>query len=112
MTVRERLRKDRPMTAMTIRVPEDVLRDLGVVTLRRGFESLPALVRAYVGQGLRKDLAKDPAHPEARLAEAEALLRWVRDEILEFEEDGDWSERIDAFLRPRPTKQSSTTEEP
>jgi len=59
--VRERLSKDCPMMTMTIQVPEDVLRDLGLVATRRGFESPDALVRAYVGQGLREDLAKPKA---------------------------------------------------
>ncbi len=56
--LRERLRKDRPMTAVTLRMPEDVVEDLKGVAQRLGFSGYQPLIRAYVGQGLRVDLER------------------------------------------------------
>jgi len=54
----ERLRRDRRMVDVTIRMPEDVVDDLKRVARRLGFSSHEALLRAYVGQGLRVDLER------------------------------------------------------
>ena len=56
--IQKRLRKDRPMTTISIRVPEDVIEDLKLLAPMLGFSGYQPLIRAYVGQGLRKDLAK------------------------------------------------------
>ncbi len=53
-----RLSKDRAMTSISIRVPEDVIDDLKRVAPALGFSGYQPLIRAYVGQGLRKDLAR------------------------------------------------------
>jgi hypothetical protein len=53
-----RLRRDRPMTTISIRIPEDVIEDLKEVAPRFGFSGYQPLIRAYIGQGLRKDLAR------------------------------------------------------
>jgi len=52
----KRLRKDRPMIAISVRMPEDVIDDLKAVATRLGFSGYQPLLRAYVGQGLRRDL--------------------------------------------------------
>jgi hypothetical protein len=39
-------------------VPEDVIEDLKKVAPELGFSGYQPLIRAYVGQGLRKDLAR------------------------------------------------------
>ncbi len=62
--LKERLRKDRPATAVTLNLPEDVVSDLQRVALQRGFTDFRALLRAYVGQGLRTDLEQLDATPE------------------------------------------------
>lgn len=54
--LKKRLRKDRPMTTVSLRMPEDVVDDLKRLAPRLGFTSYQALVRAYVGQGLRRHL--------------------------------------------------------
>ncbi len=65
----KRLQKDRPMTTVSLRMPEDVVQDLERIAPRLGFSGYLPLLRAYVGQGLRRDLApsegtEDPAeHP-------------------------------------------------
>jgi len=56
--IQKRLRKDRPMRTISIRVPEDVIEDLKLLAPMLGFSGYQPLIRAYVGQGLRKDLAK------------------------------------------------------
>jgi hypothetical protein len=56
--VKKRLRKDCPMTSITLRMPEDVVDDLKRIASRLGFSGYQALMRAYIGQGLRQDLAR------------------------------------------------------
>lgn len=56
--LRARLRKDRPMTMISLRIPEDVLEDLKLVAPWLGFSGYQPLIRAYIGQGLRADLAR------------------------------------------------------
>ena len=57
-TLKKRLDKDRPMTTVTIRIPEDVIEDLKKVAPLLGFSEYQPLVRAYIGQGLRADLER------------------------------------------------------
>ena len=52
------LRRDRPMTSVTIRMPVDVVEDLKRVATPLGFSGYQPLIRAYVGRGLRVDLEK------------------------------------------------------
>jgi hypothetical protein len=54
----QRLRRDRPMTTISMRVPEDVIADLKEIAPKFGFSGYQPLIRAYIGQGLRKDLAR------------------------------------------------------
>jgi hypothetical protein len=48
----------RPMTSVTIRMPEDVVEDLKRVAPLLGFSGYQPLMRAYIGQGLRVDLER------------------------------------------------------
>ena len=56
--MRERLKKDRPMRTISMRIPQDVVEDLKRVAPLRGFSGYQPLMRAYVGQGLRVDLER------------------------------------------------------
>lgn len=56
--LRKRLRKNRPMTTISIRMPEDIVDDLKRVAPLLGFSGYQPLLRAYVGQGLRQDLER------------------------------------------------------
>ena len=56
--MRERLRKDRPMAAISLRMPEDVIEDLKEIAPALGFSGYQPLIRAYIGHGLRKDHAR------------------------------------------------------
>jgi hypothetical protein len=61
-TMRERLkarmRKDRPMTSISIRMPEDVIDDMKEIAPALGFSGYQPLIRSYISQGLRKDLER------------------------------------------------------
>ncbi|MBD2503642.1 hypothetical protein [Anabaena azotica] len=56
--LKKRLDKNRPMTTITIRIPEDVIEDLKRIAPLLGFSGYQPLVRAYIGQGLRSDLER------------------------------------------------------
>jgi hypothetical protein len=77
-----RLRKDRPMTTISIRVPEDVIEDLKRVAPELGFSGYQPLIRAYVGQGLRKDLARLERDSAGALT-ASLRRRGVADEVIQ-----------------------------
>jgi uncharacterized DUF497 family protein len=56
--LKKRLDRNRPMTSITIRIPEDVVEDLKRVAPLLGFSGYQPLIRAYIGQGLRVDLER------------------------------------------------------
>ena len=56
--LKSRLEKDRPMVSVTLRMPEDVVQDMKRIAPLLGFSGYQPLIRAYVGQGLRKDLER------------------------------------------------------
>ena len=56
--LRERLRKDRPMTTISLRMPEDVVDELKQIAPLLGFSGYQPLIRTYIGQGLRQDLER------------------------------------------------------
>lgn len=57
-TLKKRLKRDRPMTTVTIRMPEDVIEDLKRIAPILGFSGYQPLARTYIGQGLRSDLER------------------------------------------------------
>lgn len=87
--LQKRLRKDRPMASVTLRMPEDVVADLKRIAPQLGFSGYQALMRAYIGQGLRQDLARLEDNPFEKLLEglkrhgvAESLLDEVIAEVI------------------------------
>jgi len=54
--LKSRLERDRPMVSVTLRMPEDVIEDMKRIAPLLGFSGYQPLIRAYVGQCLRKDL--------------------------------------------------------
>jgi len=54
----QRIQKDRPMTMVSIRIPDDVINDLKRIAPMLGFSGYQALIKAYIGQGLRRDLER------------------------------------------------------
>jgi len=68
--IRQRLKKDRQMTVISIRIPEDVIEDLKEIAPSLGFSGYQPLIRAYIGQGLRKDQARMENSQVQALAES------------------------------------------
>ncbi len=62
--LKKRLNKGRPMIPVTIRMQEDVVEDLRRIAPRLGFSGYQPLMRAYIGQGLRQDLARLEVAPD------------------------------------------------
>ena len=56
--IKQRLSKDRQMTTISLRVPQDVIDDLKEIAPALGFSGYQPLMKAYIGQGLRKDLER------------------------------------------------------
>lgn len=54
--LKKRLDQNRPMTTITMRMPEDVIEDLKRVAPLLGFSGYQPLACTYIGQGLRADL--------------------------------------------------------
>ena len=46
------------MTSVTIRIPKDVIEDLKGIAPQLGFSGYQPLIRAYIGQRLRQDMAR------------------------------------------------------
>ena len=61
--LRDRLQRERPMATISIRMPEDVVEDLKRVAPVLGFSGYQPLIRAYIGQCLRKDLERLDRNP-------------------------------------------------
>ncbi len=55
--LQQRLRRDRPMTSITLRIPVDVVESLKMIAPRKGLTGYQALLKAYVSEGLRRDEA-------------------------------------------------------
>lgn len=81
-TLKKRLDKNRPMTSITIRIPEDVLEDLKQLAPLLGFSGYQPLIRAYIGQGLREDLERMESQTVTALI-ASLKRRGVSEEIIE-----------------------------
>ena len=56
--IQRRLKKDRKMMTISIRMPEDVIGELKEIAPALGFSGYQPLIRAYIGQGLRKHQAE------------------------------------------------------
>lgn len=52
------------MTSVTIRMPEDVITELKRIAPLLGFSGYQPLIRAYIGQGLRKDIENLEGRPK------------------------------------------------
>ncbi|MBD2433338.1 MULTISPECIES: hypothetical protein [Fischerella] len=79
--LKKRLDRNRPMTTITIRIPEDVVEDLKRVAPLLGFSGYQPLIRAYIGQGLRADLERLDGDTVSALV-ASLKRRGVSDEVI------------------------------
>jgi hypothetical protein len=79
--IKLRMRKDRPMTVISLRIPEDVVDDLKEVAPVLGVSGYQPLIRNYIGQGLRKDLSRLQNTPLERIAES-LRRQGIADEVI------------------------------
>jgi len=79
--IKKRLRKDRTMTTISMRLPEDVIDDLKEVAPALGFSGYQPLIRAYIGQGLRKDLSR-MENSQVQLLTESLRRHGVKDEVI------------------------------
>jgi predicted DNA binding CopG/RHH family protein len=68
--LRKRLKKDRPTTTITMRIPVDVVESLKAIAPTRGFTAYQTLLKSYISEGLRRDEAELDQQTTRRLAEA------------------------------------------
>jgi hypothetical protein len=80
--LKQRLDQNRPMTSVTLRIPEDVLEDLKKVAPLLGFSGYQLLIHAYIGQGLRVDLERFESETVTALV-ASLKRRGVSDAVIE-----------------------------
>jgi hypothetical protein len=78
----QRLQKDRPMTMVSIRIPEDVIEDLKRVAPMLGFTGYQALIKAYIGQGLRADLERLDSRVEVSALIKSLRKKGVKEDII------------------------------
>lgn len=97
--LQKRLQKDRAMTMISLRVPEDVLEDLKRIAPLLGFSGYQPLIRAYIGQGLRADLERLEAKPEIAALVKNLRKYGVSNEII-----------ASALAESRPTWPASASE--
>jgi hypothetical protein len=79
--IRKRLRRDRPMTTISLRMPEDVIEDLKEIAPKLGHSGYQPLIRAYIGQGLRQDLVR-LERPEVAALEETLRRHGVQEEVI------------------------------
>lgn len=80
--LRKRLNRNRPMAAVSIRFPADVIDDLKNIAPLLGFSGYQPLIRSYVGQGLRADLERLDNDTVSSLVE-NLKKRGVGDDIIQ-----------------------------
>ncbi len=81
--LKNRLQKERPMVAISMRMPEDVVDDLKRVAPQLGFSGYQPLIRAYVGQGLREDLSRLESSPSLQTFVEGLRQRGVDEAVIE-----------------------------
>jgi hypothetical protein len=79
--VRARMRQDRPMTTISIRMPEDLIDDLKEMATVLGFGGYQPLIRSYIGEGMRRDEARLD-HPEVRALQDSLKRHGIADGII------------------------------
>jgi predicted DNA binding CopG/RHH family protein len=80
--LKKRLKKDRPSTTITMRIPTDVVESLKTVAPMRGFTAYQTLLKSYISEGLRRDEVQFDQHTARKLAEA-LKRRGVAEKVLQ-----------------------------
>ncbi len=75
--IQRNMQRDKPMTLISLRLPDHVIEDLKEIAPAYGFGGYQALIRAYISNGLRKHLAQREAE-RARNSTVEEFSRRLR----------------------------------
>jgi hypothetical protein len=67
--IEARKNPDRPMTTISMRLPEDVIDDLKRIAPMLGMNGYQPLIRFYIGKGMRESLAELHGSQWERLAD-------------------------------------------
>jgi len=78
----QRLHKNRVMTMVSIRIPEDVIADLKDLAPLLGFSGYQALMKAYIGQGLRADMERLEGNNEISSFIESLRKRGVKEKVI------------------------------
>ena len=76
------MQKARPMTMISIRIPDEVIEHLKRVVPMLGFSGYQALIKAYIGQGLRVDLDRLENSIEVSALIKSLRKKGVKEEII------------------------------
>jgi hypothetical protein len=68
--LKSRLKKDRPSTTITLRIPVDVVESLKEIAPMRGLSGYQTLLKSYISEGLRRDEAQFDQATAHKLAAA------------------------------------------
>lgn len=79
--LKTRMKKDREMTSITLRIPVDVVESMKRIAPLRGLTGYQTLLKGYISEGLRHDEERFASDSTARLIEA-LKRRGVSDEVL------------------------------
>ena len=80
--LKKRLKKDRPMTTITMRIPVDVVDSMKEIAPHKGFTGYQTLLKSYISDGLHNDEARYGSGATVRLIEA-LKKRGVPNDVLE-----------------------------
>lgn len=80
------LSEEREITTISINMPSEVIRDLKHAAMSKGMSDYQALIKFYVGQGLRKDIAelqrKAPAEQAKKILGKYKIDSKIIDEVV------------------------------
>jgi hypothetical protein len=79
--MRERLGKERVMTSISLRIPENVIEDLKEIAPSLGYSGYQGLIKGYISQGLRRDLERLEGSDVQALTES-LRKQGVADEVI------------------------------
>ena len=81
--IEARKNPNRPMTTISMRVPEDVIEDLKKIAPMLGMSGYQPLIRFYIGKGMRESLTELHGSQWERLAEILSQRGMTEDQVAE-----------------------------
>jgi hypothetical protein len=80
--IRTRLQRNRRMSSISLRLPEDLIGDLKQIAPVMGFSGYQPLIRSYIGEGLRRDEAT-LSQPEIQVLRESLRRHGMDDAVIE-----------------------------